>query len=53
MILFNGDYFAAAVFEGDNVVVHKTFHHYVVRAKRGTAQSCNDNAKGGKQNKAK
>jgi len=53
VILFNGDNFAAAVFEGDNVVVHKAFHHYVVRAKRGTAQSCNDNAKGGKQNKAK
>merc|ERR1712096_434757 len=50
---FNGDHFAAAVFEGDCPVVHKTLHHYVVRAKRGTSQSANDNAKGGKQNKAK
>jgi len=53
VILFNGDHFAAAVFEGDCPVVHKTLHHYVVRAKRGTSQSANDNAKGGKQNKAK
>ncbi len=27
----------------DQVVVHKTFHRYVVRAKRGTVQSQHDN----------
>ncbi len=28
----------------DEVVVHKTFHRYVVRAKRGTVQSQHDKA---------
>ena len=28
-------------FRGE-VIVHKTFHRYVVRAKRGTAQSVHD-----------
>ncbi|XP_071101998.1 tRNA endonuclease ANKZF1-like [Haliotis cracherodii] len=37
-----GGHFAAAVFEGETLVVHKTFHRYVVRAKRGTAQSSRD-----------
>lgn len=52
VILFNGNHFAAAVFEGDNVVVHRTFHHYVVRAKRGTAQSANDAQNKGNQAKS-
>ncbi|XP_067650118.1 tRNA endonuclease ANKZF1-like [Haliotis asinina] len=37
-----GGHFAAAVFEGETLVVHKTFHRYVVRAKRGTAQGSRD-----------
>ena len=28
----------------DQVVVHKTFHRYVVRAKRGTVQSQHDSS---------
>ena len=28
------------------MIVHKTFHRYVVRAKRGTAQSSKDNQGG-------
>lgn len=42
LILFNGNHFAAAAFKGNQAIVHKTFHSYVVRAKRGTAQSVND-----------
>lgn len=30
-----------------DVVVHKTFHRYTVRAKKGTVQSVRDNQSGG------
>ncbi|XP_012657632.1 ankyrin repeat and zinc finger domain-containing protein 1 isoform X1 [Otolemur garnettii] len=39
-------HFAGAVFQGREVVIHKTFHRYTVRAKRGTAQGLRD-ARGG------
>ncbi|XP_049624022.1 ankyrin repeat and zinc finger domain-containing protein 1 [Suncus etruscus] len=39
-------HFAGAVFQGREVVTHKTFHRYTVRAKRGTAQGVRD-ARGG------
>ncbi|XP_017512061.3 tRNA endonuclease ANKZF1 [Manis javanica] len=39
-------HFAGAIFQGREVVVHKTFHRYTVRAKRGTAQGLRD-ARGG------
>ncbi|XP_044092096.1 ankyrin repeat and zinc finger domain-containing protein 1 isoform X2 [Neovison vison] len=39
-------HFAGAIFQGRNVVTHKTFHRYTVRAKRGTAQGIRD-ARGG------
>nr|CAB3221846.1 ankyrin repeat and zinc finger domain-containing protein 1-like [Phallusia mammillata] len=42
VILLSAGHFAAAVFQGSSVIVHKTFHRYVVRAKRGVAQSLND-----------
>lgn len=35
-------HFAGAVFQGREVVTHKTFHRYTVRAKRGTAQGLRD-----------
>ncbi|XP_060064926.1 tRNA endonuclease ANKZF1-like [Ylistrum balloti] len=37
-----GGHFAAAIFDKSEILVHKTFHRYVVRAKRGTAQSSRD-----------
>uniref|UniRef100_A0A3B5KMP6 Ankyrin repeat and zinc finger peptidyl tRNA hydrolase 1 n=1 Tax=Xiphophorus couchianus TaxID=32473 RepID=A0A3B5KMP6_9TELE len=37
-----GGHFAGAVFEGKQVLDHKTFHRYTVRAKRGTAQGLRD-----------
>ena len=42
VILLSAGHFAAAVFHASKVLVHKTFHRYVVRAKRGVAQSLND-----------
>lgn len=39
-------HFAGAIFQGREVVTHKTFHRYTVRAKRGTAQGLHD-ARGG------
>eukprot|EP00731_Ephydatia_muelleri_P028556 Em0020g200a len=41
-----GGHFAGAVFRGHKVLVHKTFHRYTVRAKRGTVQSVRDNQGG-------
>ncbi|XP_072817797.1 tRNA endonuclease ANKZF1 isoform X1 [Vicugna pacos] len=35
-------HFAGAVFQGREVLIHKTFHRYTVRAKRGTAQGLRD-----------
>ncbi|XP_057599874.1 ankyrin repeat and zinc finger domain-containing protein 1 isoform X2 [Hippopotamus amphibius kiboko] len=35
-------HFAGAVFQGREVLTHKTFHRYTVRAKRGTAQGLRD-----------
>lgn len=46
ILMTAGGHFAAAVFEGDSVVAHKTFHRYTVRAKRGTAQGMRDSQQG-------
>lgn len=42
IILINAGHFAAAIFKGEEILVHKTFHRYVIRAKRGTVQSVHD-----------
>ena len=42
IFMASAGHFAAAVFHDDKMVAHKTFHRYVVRAKRGTAQSQRD-----------
>ncbi|KAF4086658.1 hypothetical protein AMELA_G00086890 [Ameiurus melas] len=43
VILMTGSgHFAGAVYKGKEVLQHKTFHRYTVRAKRGTAQSVRD-----------
>ena len=46
-----GGHFAAAVFKGKEILTHKTFHRYTVRAKRGTAQGARDALQSGKQPK--
>ncbi|XP_047457335.1 ankyrin repeat and zinc finger domain-containing protein 1 [Mugil cephalus] len=42
ILMTGGGHFAGAVFEGKEVLQHKTFHRYTVRAKRGTAQGLRD-----------
>ncbi|XP_045150673.1 ankyrin repeat and zinc finger domain-containing protein 1 [Echinops telfairi] len=46
MLMAAAGHFAGAVFQGSEVVAHKTFHRYTVRAKQGTAQGVRD-ARGG------
>ncbi|XP_019945650.2 tRNA endonuclease ANKZF1 isoform X2 [Paralichthys olivaceus] len=42
ILMTGGGHFAGAVFKGKDVLQHKTFHRYTVRAKRGTAQGLRD-----------
>ncbi|KAJ8255325.1 hypothetical protein GJAV_G00203590 [Gymnothorax javanicus] len=42
ILMTGGGHFAGAVFQGKEVLLHKTFHRYTVRAKRGTAQGLRD-----------
>ncbi|KAF7665206.1 hypothetical protein LDENG_00148850 [Lucifuga dentata] len=42
IFMTGGGHFAGAVFQGEQVLQHKTFHRYTVRAKRGTAQGLRD-----------
>ncbi|XP_076018075.1 tRNA endonuclease ANKZF1 [Genypterus blacodes] len=42
ILMTGGGHFAGAVFQGEEVLQHKTFHRYTVRAKRGTAQGLRD-----------
>lgn len=46
VILLGGGHFAAAVFKGSEVIIHKTFHNYTVRAKQGGSQSAKDGQSG-------
>lgn len=51
ILMTAGGHFAGAVFSGKEVLMHKTFHRYTVRAKRGTVQGARDSQQGGKQPK--
>lgn len=42
VLMAGGGHFAGAVFRGNEVLEHKTFHRYTVRAKRGTSQGLRD-----------
>ncbi|XP_034982843.1 tRNA endonuclease ANKZF1 isoform X1 [Zootoca vivipara] len=42
ILMAGGGHFAGAVFKGNDVLEHKTFHRYTVRARRGTAQGVRD-----------
>ncbi|KAK3913305.1 Ankyrin repeat and zinc finger domain-containing protein 1 [Frankliniella fusca] len=46
IIMLGGGHFAAAIFEGQEAIVHKTFHLYTVRAKQGGSQSTRDSRGG-------
>ncbi|KAL3316888.1 Ankyrin repeat and zinc finger domain-containing protein 1 [Cichlidogyrus casuarinus] len=47
VLLFSGGKFAAAIFDCQKPIVHKTFSRYTVRAKQGGSQSLKDSACGG------
>lgn len=42
VLLASGGHFAGCVFDGNNILSHKTYHRYVVRAKAGGRQSSKD-----------
>ncbi|KAM6179151.1 tRNA endonuclease ANKZF1 [Rhynchocyon petersi] len=42
VLMATAGHFAGAIFQGREVVAHKTFHRYTVRAKQGTAQGLRD-----------
>ena len=42
IILMGGGHFAAAVYKGEEIVIHKTFHSYTVRSKQGGSQVRNN-----------
>lgn len=42
ILMLRGGHFAGAIINKGKVISHKCFHRYVVRAKRGTAQSTQD-----------
>ncbi|XP_070566888.1 tRNA endonuclease ANKZF1-like [Ptychodera flava] len=47
VLMVAGGHFAGAIFDGEKVLLHKTFHRYTVRAKRGSAQGIRDSQQGG------
>lgn len=52
IMMLGGGHFAGAVFRGKEVLVHKTFHAYTVRAKQGGSQGSADNKSGGSHPKS-
>lgn len=50
--MLGGGHFAGAVFQGDEAILHKTFHCYTVRAGQGGSQSSRDSKSGGSQPKS-
>ncbi|XP_029698232.1 ankyrin repeat and zinc finger domain-containing protein 1 isoform X1 [Takifugu rubripes] len=42
ILMAGGGHFVGSIFQGKEVLHHKTFHRYTVRAKRGTAQGLRD-----------
>ncbi|RZF36554.1 hypothetical protein LSTR_LSTR010665 [Laodelphax striatellus] len=43
VVMLGGGHFAASIFKKNEVIQHKTFHSYTVRAKQGGSQSMKDN----------
>ncbi|KAL3199146.1 hypothetical protein MRX96_014111 [Rhipicephalus microplus] len=52
VLMVGGGHFAAAVFNGPESLLHKTFHSYTVRAKQGGSQSARDGKQKGSQPKS-
>ncbi|GLV32976.1 uncharacterized protein CBL_08962 [Carabus blaptoides fortunei] len=52
VLMLGGGHFAGAVYNGSEVLVHKTFHCYTVRAKQGGSQGARDNKSAGSHPKS-
>lgn len=52
VILIGGGHFAAGIFDKNELIEHKTFHRYTVRAKQGSAQGMRDAKHGGSHPKS-
>jgi len=52
ILMLGGGHFAGAIFRGKEILVHKTFHAYTVRAKQGGSQGSADNKSGGSHPKS-
>ncbi|PNF15842.1 hypothetical protein B7P43_G09890 [Cryptotermes secundus] len=52
VIMLGGGHFAAGIFKGQEVLVHKTFHCYTVRSRQGGTQSSRDGRSGGSHPKS-
>eukprot|EP00055_Hartaetosiga_balthica_P013222 m.66990 g.66990 ORF g.66990 m.66990 type:complete len:672 (-) comp8201_c0_seq2:124-2139(-) len=52
VLMISGGHFAGAIIDKGKFIRHKTFHRYVVRAKRGTVQSVRDAKSGTSQPKS-
>ncbi|VDM96816.1 unnamed protein product, partial [Onchocerca ochengi] len=42
ILLLSAGHFCGGIFKNHKLVIHKSFHRYVIRAKQGTAQSASD-----------
>uniref|UniRef100_A0A0R3QK82 ANK_REP_REGION domain-containing protein n=1 Tax=Brugia timori TaxID=42155 RepID=A0A0R3QK82_9BILA len=42
ILLLSAGHFCGGIFENNKLLVHKSFHRYVIRAKQGTSQSVSD-----------
>lgn len=52
ILMLGGGHFAGAIFQGQEPILHKTFHCYTVRAGQGGSQSSRDGKSGGSQPKS-
>ncbi|XP_057657991.1 ankyrin repeat and zinc finger domain-containing protein 1-like [Diorhabda carinulata] len=52
ILMIGGGHFAGAVFQDNEVIIHKTFHYYTVRAGQGGSQSSRDSKSSGTQPKS-
>ncbi|CAH1178902.1 unnamed protein product [Phaedon cochleariae] len=52
IVMVAGGHFSAAIFQDNEILRHKSFHYYTVRAGQGGSQSTRDGKQGGSQPKS-
>ncbi|KAK4874736.1 hypothetical protein RN001_014096 [Aquatica leii] len=52
LLMLGGGHFAGGVFQGSTIILHKTFHAYVIRSGQGSSQRSMDNRSGSFQAKS-